>query len=78
MKTEIHVFENCIFNTLFVGSSKFRREKEKEVYNNKTNSMSDIQSSKGKFLHALSSLKVLLTNPTFIFLNLAAGTEGIL
>lgn len=66
----------CGFPKILPGSSKYQAEKEKEVYKNKKVVTIDTHGTKGKLLRVWSSVKVLLTNPTFMFLNLAAAAEG--
>ncbi|KAK3087002.1 hypothetical protein FSP39_000238 [Pinctada imbricata] len=67
------------FPTSLPGSSQYRQEREKEVYKRKTEETPKETEQKGiksKLLMIWNSVKVLLTNPTFMFLNLAAACEG--
>lgn len=67
----------CGFPTSLPGSSMYKAEKEKEVYDNKKVHTTEIApGTKGKLFHVWAAVKVLLTNPTFMFLNLAAAAEG--
>jgi len=64
------------------GSSVYQEEKGKEVYQPKKKDReitTDTESSllKTRLFKILTSVKVLLTNPTFMFLNFAAACEGI-
>ena len=79
IKITTRYFKICNLSNILSGSAKYQAEKEKEVYSNKkvpTKETND--DSKSKLLKVWSSVKVLLTNPTFMFLNLAAAAEGIL
>ncbi|KAK7091376.1 solute carrier organic anion transporter family member 4A1-like [Littorina saxatilis] len=58
------------------GSEKYREEREKEVYKGKFQKADSEKQPLG-LKHIVTSAKVLLTNPTFMFLNLAAASEGI-
>ncbi|KAK3594365.1 hypothetical protein CHS0354_014072 [Potamilus streckersoni] len=72
------------FPTSLPGSAKFKAEKEAEVYHRKKKmkvSPSAVTPNGPKkinlnCLKILKSVKVLLLNPTFMFLNLAAACEG--
>ncbi|XP_076083885.1 solute carrier organic anion transporter family member 4A1-like isoform X3 [Mytilus galloprovincialis] len=69
----------CGFPTSLPGSEKYKAEKEKEVYSSNTKKVATteiVPGTKGKLLHVWSAVKVLLTNPTFMCLNLAAAAEG--
>lgn len=66
------------------GSEKYKLEREKEVYSKKQKKLEYNESSPDKskteaalsYKQMLKSLKILLLNPTFMFLNLAAACEG--
>ncbi|XP_046350996.2 solute carrier organic anion transporter family member 4A1-like [Haliotis rufescens] len=70
------------------GSSKYRQEKEAEVYGGRekeepeaddaTQKHAEAQSEKRLVKDILHSTKLLLTNPTFMFLNLAGASEAII
>ncbi|KAK7091375.1 solute carrier organic anion transporter family member 4A1-like [Littorina saxatilis] len=57
-------------------SGKYRAEREKEVYKGKVQKADSEKQPLG-LKHIVTSAKVLLTNPTFMFLNLAAASEGL-
>ena len=64
-----------------VGSEKFKKEREKEVYHRKdpgqgTEREGEENPQVCNARTILSSVKTLVTNPTFMFLNLAAACEG--
>lgn len=63
-------------NFTFLGSAKYQEEKGKEVYSKKAPATTSTEKD-NKLLQVWSSVKVLLTNPTFMFLNLAAAAEGL-
>ena len=68
-------------STLTVGSEKFKKEREKEVYHRKdpgqgTEREGEENPQVCNARTILSSVKTLVTNPTFMFLNLAAACEG--
>lgn len=72
------------FPKILPGSEAYRQEREKEVYSNKNKKQEYIESSpeSGKeealsYKEIIKSLKVLLLNPTFMFLNFAAACEGL-
>lgn len=72
-------FPMCGFPTKLPGSEIFKKEREKEVYHhNSTKVGSEEGESTGacNYRHILGSVKNLVTNPTFMFLNLAAACEG--
>ena len=63
------------------GQEKYKKEREQEVYNNKKVKATKLEEASVKetalnFKQILKSVKVLLLNPTFMFLNLAAACEG--
>ena len=65
------------------GSSKYRVEKEHEVYSRKRKKegseeekLSTETETPLNYKQILKSVKVLVMNPTFMFLNLAAACEG--
>ena len=65
------------------GSSKYRAEKEHEVYSRKRKKegseeekLSTETETPLNYKQILKSVKVLVMNPTFMFLNLAAACEG--
>lgn len=59
----------------FAGSEKYKVEREKEVYQGK-NKEEGVEREVSGMHDIMVSLKVMLTNPTFMFLNLAAACEG--
>ena len=67
-------------SALTVGSEKFKKEREKEVYHRKDpRGMEREGEENSQACNArtiLSSVKTLATNPTFMFLNLVAACEG--
>ena len=68
-------------SSLTVGSEKFKKEREKEVYHRKDPGRETEREGEENYQACnartiLSSVKTLVTNPTFIFLNLAAACEG--
>lgn len=69
----------CGFPSNLPGTSKFRAEQGTEVYKTKRRpSEPEYEPGKKKLFVAriFTSLRVLLLNPTFMFLNLAAACEG--
>ncbi|XP_041360902.1 solute carrier organic anion transporter family member 4A1-like isoform X2 [Gigantopelta aegis] len=61
------------------GASKYQSERGKEVYVKKGgNNEVEKVGNKKSFKDLLLSIKLLVINPTFMFLNLAAASEGIL
>ena len=63
----------CVFHT---GSARLRSERVSEAYGG-TEAMA-VSSGTGINVHdILTSLKVLLSNPTFMFLNMAGASEGL-
>nr|XP_022311407.1 solute carrier organic anion transporter family member 4A1-like isoform X2 [Crassostrea virginica] len=74
-------FPMCGFPTKLPGSEKFKKEREKEVYHRKdpgrgTEREGEENPQVCNARTILSSVKTLVTNPTFMFLNLAAACEG--
>ncbi|XP_061179184.1 solute carrier organic anion transporter family member 4A1-like isoform X1 [Saccostrea echinata] len=71
-------FPMCGFPTKLPGSENYKKEREKEVYHRKGESpqttSTDNQACNIK--HIWKSVRTLITNPTFMFLNLAAACEG--
>ena len=65
----------CDFRLNFSGSEQYSAEKEKEVYKGK-GADTEVDSQPLGVRHILTSVRLLLTNPTFMFLNLAAACEG--
>lgn len=65
----------CGFPTSLPGSAEYQAEKGKEVYSKKPQPTTSPEND-SKLNKVWSSVKVLLTNPTFMFLNLAAAAEG--
>lgn len=66
------------------GTEKYRTERENEVYSKKGKKTeyeeppaSTNQETALNYKQILKSVKVLLMNPTFMFLNLAAACEGM-
>lgn len=74
----------CGFPRELPGATKYKLEREAEVYhqeNSEEESHGSLSSDNGFKLGwkaIISSLKILTSNPTFMFLNLAAACEGIL
>ncbi|KAH3747199.1 solute carrier organic anion transporter family member 4A1-like isoform X1 [Dreissena polymorpha] len=72
------------FPKFLPGSEKYKLEREKEVYSKKQKKLEYTESSPDtskteaslSYKQMLKSLKILLLNPTFMFLNLAAACEG--
>ncbi|XP_076457171.1 solute carrier organic anion transporter family member 4A1-like [Babylonia areolata] len=60
------------------GAEEYKAEKEKEVYKGKDEGQKATDSQPLGVQHILTSLRYLVTNPTFMFLNMAAATEGII
>ena len=64
------------------GSEQFRKDREQEVYSKKGRKESYSgekqieEETPLNYKQILKSIKVLVTNPTFMFLNLAAACEG--
>ncbi|XP_060066125.1 solute carrier organic anion transporter family member 4A1-like [Ylistrum balloti] len=65
------------FPAALPGSAKYLAERQTEVYKNKEVLPNDIGRN-SRVSHIGKSLKILLTNPTYMFLNLASATDGIL
>lgn len=74
----------CGFPRELPGATKYKLEREAEVYHQETSeeethgSVSSDSGLKLGWRAIISSLKILTCNPTFMFLNLAAACEGIL
>ncbi|GAB1606686.1 solute carrier organic anion transporter family member 4A1-like [Argonauta hians] len=74
----------CGFPRELPGASKYRTEREAEVYHQKDSSeewsttSSDSPNLNLGWKAILNSLKILTSNPTFMFLNLSAACESIL
>lgn len=60
------------------GSEDYKAEKEKEVYKGKDEKLKESEKQPLGVRHIVTSVRYLLTNPTFMFLNLAAASEGIM
>ena len=68
------------------GSDQYRKDREQEVYKGKGKKdnyvvdkpVDNEEESPLNYKQILKSVKVLVMNPTFMFLNLAAACEGIL
>lgn len=65
------------------GSEQYKAERENEVYSKKEKTTdyepppaSANEETPLNYKQILKSVKILLTNPTFMFLNLAAACEG--
>ncbi|XP_055998205.1 solute carrier organic anion transporter family member 4A1-like isoform X2 [Ostrea edulis] len=71
-------FPMCGFPTKLPGSENYKKEREKEVYHRKGDTTPESSSDEHlcNIQHILQSVKTLVTNPTFMFLNLAAACEG--
>uniref|UniRef100_A0A0L8FTN5 Solute carrier organic anion transporter family member n=1 Tax=Octopus bimaculoides TaxID=37653 RepID=A0A0L8FTN5_OCTBM len=75
----------CGFPRELPGATKYRTEREAEVYHQKSNeewspnnTSTDPPNLKMGWKAILSSLKILTSNPTFMFLNLSAACESII
>ncbi|XP_029635260.1 solute carrier organic anion transporter family member 4A1-like [Octopus sinensis] len=75
----------CGFPRELPGATKYRTEREAEVYHQKNNeewspnnASTDSPNLKMGWKAILSSLKILTSNPTFMFLNLSAACESII
>ncbi|KAL5014867.1 hypothetical protein ScPMuIL_009137 [Solemya velum] len=66
------------FPNLLPGAAKYKAEKEQEVYKGKAGANEKVVTQKEAVTlkTVLKSAKELLFNPTFMFLNFAAATEG--
>ncbi|ESO83153.1 hypothetical protein LOTGIDRAFT_222876 [Lottia gigantea] len=60
------------------GSAKYRAERKNEVYHKEGSDESQKVGLKRGPKDILLSIKLLVTNPTFMFLNFAAASEGII
>ncbi|KAL8561510.1 hypothetical protein ACOMHN_057204 [Nucella lapillus] len=60
------------------GSEKFRAEKETEVYKGKDAKQKEAEQQPLGMRHIWTSVRYLIKNPTFMFLNFAAASEGIM
>lgn len=58
-------------------SAQYMEEHRKEVYKNKDKTDDDVPRT-FSFVNIWKSLKLLITNPTYVFLSLATATDGIL
>jgi organic anion transporter 4A len=69
------------FPTALPGSEQYKAERGKEVYSKKGRKQDYQEASQDtenvlSYKQILKSVKVLVTNPTFMFLNLAGACEG--
>ncbi|KAL4217712.1 Solute carrier organic anion transporter [Mactra antiquata] len=70
------------FPKLLPGSEQYKLEREKEVYSKSGREPKYVNNEEEEpaisYKQVIKSVKILVTNPTFMFLNLAAACEGLL
>ncbi|XP_033726691.1 solute carrier organic anion transporter family member 4A1-like [Pecten maximus] len=66
------------FPPVLPNSAQYMEERTKEVYKNKDVSPEDEAPRKISLINIWKSSKLLITNPTYVFLSLATATDGLL